>query len=254
MLIALRERRADPVPGIVAHAHEDRILGARPLKPRDHLERLPGRDARVVHAGERQDGGIGLAVLHVMIRGVAVHAVELKGVLHRAELGRVELAVRRKLGSEHVAVTHVRHRGLHETGVVDQRAVDQEPARASPFDREPLLLRVSLLHEIARADREILHGLLLRPEARGLMPRVPVLAAAADARVRVDTALLDPELDPRLEIGLFAQPVGAIPVEDGRRRSVLLRAFPHDDVDRELRAVRRFREHALHLAVAEVGG
>src|SRR5690349_10784362 len=98
---------------------------------------------------------------------------------------------------------------------MDERSVDEKAPGAPALDREPLLLRVARVHEIAGARGEIVHRDLLRAETGRLVPRFAVFAAAAYARVGVDPALLDPRLDAGIEVGLLAQAVAAVAVEDG---------------------------------------
>src|SRR5690242_14668914 len=86
------------------------------------------------------------------------------------------------------------------------------------------------------------------------MPRFAELAPAAEVRVRVDAAPVEPESHSNVEPRRFAHAVAAVAREEELVRAVELRPFLADDVERHLRAVLR-RAHLTHdLDVVEARG
>ena len=119
-------------------------------------------------------------------------------------------------------------RGSEQIGtLVDYRA-DQQTAIRCALDRQLIGPRhAPCLEVLARRD-EVVEHILLVGEAPGIVPRLAVLAAAADVGDRIDPASLDPRQPGWRKARHRRNVEPAIGIEDGRRRPVGPR-FPHDE-------------------------
>src|ERR1051325_8604971 len=179
---------------------------------------------------------------------------ELGRIAHRAVLGRVEEPVRAQLRSQHVVDADLRHHDAGEVRVLRELGAHQQAAIAPTHDGQAIGRRVAPVHERLRAGGEVVEHVLLGQELARLVPCVAVLAAAADVRHRVDAALLDPEHAAGLEIGLHADAVAAVAVEEERCLAVERHALPDQDAHWNTRAIAGRDEFAPHFHAREVGG
>src|SRR5688500_15209142 len=74
---------------------------------------------------------------------------------------------------------------------LDHRGADQQPAVASPFDRDLRGAGVSLADKELGGRDEVVEHVLLLVEHPGAMPFLAVLAAAAQVREREDAAAVE---------------------------------------------------------------
>ena len=179
---------------------------------------------------------------------------ELREILHRAELGHVELTIRRELASEHVVHAHEGHDRMTELGVLRERRPHQQAAVAATDDDRVLWFRVAARGHQADGGGEVIENILFLGEAALVVPVGAKLRAAADVRLGQHETLLDEHTIRRGETGGHADGIAAVPCDDDRVRAIEGEALASDDVDRDLRPVLADGELADDLGVRIVDG
>ena len=111
------------------------------------------------------------------------------------------------------------------------------PPALVPRQRQLARRGVALLDEVFRAGDEVADRILLVEFLAGEMPVLAVFAAAAHVRVGDDDALLQ-QREPRgVEVGIEADAVGAVALDQAGILAVHLEVLPVDDGKRNRRAV-----------------
>src|SRR6516164_3627300 len=111
--LPLRLGGAETVPGFVIDAKQNRLAARRcRLQPRRHLAGFPGDHSGIVEASSNHDGGVGRAVLHVVVGAHGVEPFKTLLRLDRAKFGDIRWPVGREFSPHHVRRRHrVDHRG-----------------------------------------------------------------------------------------------------------------------------------------------
>ena len=184
-----------------------------------------------------------------MKRRVGVQRVELRLVLHRAELRHVERPVRLQFHAQHVVDAHSGDHGAKQVGALRQHGAHEQSAIAPALDGQLLRVRVIGLDEILRARDEVIEDILLLRQVAHLVPLLAELPAPAQVRDRIHAARVEPHAATQREGRRKADAVAAVAVENRRIVSVELRVLALDDVDGNLRPVLAHREfpHRLHV-------
>ena len=242
--------------GVGAGQQQDRAVGrGRRLQARGHLARLHRVDPPVGVAGLEQHRRIGRAIDHMMIGRVGIERVELRLVLDRAELGRVERPVRVVLDPQHVVDADRRHDGAGEARMLGQHGAHQQPAVAAAHQRQPFV-RGDLAGDQFLGDRgEIVEHVLLPGQRALLMPDLAIFAAAADIGDDEHAAGIQPQARAAAgETWVEDHAIAAIAIQQRRCRAVRRRALLADQGIGHLGAVLRRGEGALDLGIVELDG
>ena len=139
------------------------------MKARGHLAGIGGVHAAVLFPGEEEDDGILRALGDIVERRIRAEGAVLRGVLHGAEFGDVEGAVRVEFNAEHVVDADVRDDGAGEAGVLREECAHEQPAISPALDGELLVQGTD--HHFRDGPRAYLLGMPLGVFARGFKER-----------------------------------------------------------------------------------
>ena len=97
-----------------------------------------------------------------------------------------------------------------ELGVLREHRAHQQAAVAAALDRELRRASVAALDQVPQHGGEVVEHVLLLRQVAGLVPRLAVLAAAAQVGDRDDDAVVEQHAPGRIEAGLEADAVAAV--------------------------------------------
>ena len=141
---------------------------------------------------------------------------------------------------------------LNRSGRMLATAPISRPPALPPWITSRSGERVPVLDEVLGAVDEVGERVHLQHHPPLLAPLLAELAAAADVGQRVDHAAVEQAQAARREGRRHRHAVGAVGVEQHRRRAVERHALPVDERDRHLRAVARRRPHPLRFVLRRV--
>ena len=127
----------------------------------------------------------------------------------------------------------------------------EQPAVAAAEDRELLRTRPFLFDQVFGRRGEIIEHVLFFGQIAGLVPFFAELAASANVRHDKNAATVEPKPAREVEIRLHADAVAAVAIKQRRIVTVELYAFAANDVQRDFRAVLRYRELPRHFDVGK---
>ena len=228
--VALGFGGAHAVAGVVVDAQEDGVFaGGGGLEAGGHFEELPRVDAGVVGAGDEEDGGVGGAVLDVLVGVHGLKGLEAVGVLDGAEFGGVDGAVGAGFHAQGVFDADVDDAEGEEVGALGERAADGDAAGAGAASGEFGGRGVAFVDEVLGAGDEVADGVLLGEFLAGEMPVLSVFAATADVGVGDDDALFEQGEAGGVEVGVEADAVGTVAFHEAGVLAVELEVFAVDD-------------------------
>ena len=232
------------MPGLHVDPAEDRASsGHGGAQPGDPLGGLPIGDARIGQAAERKDRRIGLG------GDVVVGRVGQDRLERRLALGRIAPFGPFRRGERQVRVEHrVEH--VDEGYVGDdageqlRREVRGRAHQHAAMGDDAALPRIARLDQRPAAGDEVGEGVGLLLALALEIPVPTLLGAAADMGDGVDEAAIDEAEQVGAEPRRHQRAVGAVAVEQQRRRAVEGESAAMQERDRNAFPVRRGREQA----------
>ena len=181
------------MPGIHVDMQQQRriVLLQRP-QLRHILRRLPIHHLRIVQARLHQHRRI-VPGLQIIVRRVRPHVLKRLGFIrippllilrHRQGQGRIEHRI------HHIHERHMRQHHSEQIRPLIHHGPHQQSARASTFDRHPVLRPIALRNQLLRHRDEVRKSVPLHHHFASIMPRIAHLPATTNMRIRDhDTAV-----------------------------------------------------------------
>ena len=224
-------------------------LGCTITDAGDEFGRLPVGDARIGEPAGAQDWRIGL-VGEIVVRAVAHHVVVGGDVGERVApfgpFGRRERQVGVAHGVDHIDKGHAGNIAAKQAvGRSDDDAAHQQTAGRTAKANELAVRCVFLGHEILRDCDEVGEGVLLLVFSTLREPVPAPLRAAADVGCRPDPAAVDERKLANIEGRFRYRAIGAVAVEEDRRRAIELCIGKAQHGDGHFGAIVRLRGKAF---------
>ncbi len=201
---------------------------------------MPDLDARVIDSVRQQDGRILFAIDDLVIRAHPQQCPKPRLIRPRAELRNVGHSVGSDLGTHRVEHADHGHGGDEEVRPFSHRAANQNAARATAENAEPVGTGPLLRDQPFRAGDEVLPRIRLGGLEAALVPLLPVDTATTRIGDRIDAARIEPCQSAHAVERFLGDTVTRVSVEDRRIAAVERGAAPVNDRHRYHRAVVTF--------------
>ena len=209
----------------------------------DPFRRLPIGDARIGQAGERQDRRIILRA-HIVVGRIAEHHAERFWIGDRVSpllpFGWCQRQAVVEHRVDHIDERHFRNDAAEQIGPQIGDRTHQQPTGRAAMRDDFAGRRVALRAQEFRGRDEVRERIRLPQELAVLVPVPALLGAAADMRDRIDEATVDQRQPASRKRSRHRVAIGAVAIQQQRRRAVRLHVAAMQDRDRNGFAVGRF--------------